>query len=83
MVFAVCFIIPFQFTRKVLQIMDTNQFLGLSKKGAQNLAEAKNMIFQLSTVDGEVFFTPPETQERTDRIYVDIEKGKVVKVLVR
>lgn len=59
-------------------------FVGMSKKGAQNKAEAENLIFRLISVDGVSFLKypteldPPE-EPRTDRICVEIENSKVVK----
>ena len=42
------------------------------------------MIFQLVRVDGEKFFDYPTdlSNPRTDRIFVEIENNKVVRVLV-
>lgn len=57
-----------------------SKFLGLSKKGAQNLAEKKNLIFRLIDVDGEEFFPEP-TEKVNDRICIWITSGKVSKVL--
>ena len=59
--------------------MNESDFLGLTKKGAQNLAEARNLIFRLIKVDGEDFLSYPE-DSRTDRVCVEIENGKVAKV---
>lgn len=60
------------------------QFISLSKKSAQNLADRYNLIFRLVSVDGEKFFGyPEETDIRTDRICVEIEKGFVIKAEIR
>ncbi len=56
--------------------MDTEKYIGLSKRNAQNLAEAQNLIFRLISVDGEPYFGMPE-DKRTDRICVEIVAGKV------
>jgi hypothetical protein len=66
-------------------VVSSDMFLNLSKQSAQNLAEAKNMIFQLVSIDGESFFSYPDSEEpvRTDRVYVEIEKGKVVKASIQ
>ncbi len=53
------------------------EFIGLSKSKAQDVAEYKSLIFRLISIDGESFFGYPE-DVRTDRICVEIEKGKVV-----
>lgn len=54
-----------------------NDFVGLSKKRAQDLAEAKNMIFRLIRVDDKNFLSYPD-DKRDDRICCEIEKEKVV-----
>ena len=59
-----------------------DEFVGLTKKGAQNLAEAKCLIFRLVSIDGETFLGYPE-DERTDRICVEIEGGKVTQASVQ
>lgn len=56
-----------------------SEFMGLSKKAAQNLAEKKNLIFRLIQVDGEEFFSEP-TEMVKDRVCIWIDKGKVSKV---
>jgi len=60
--------------------MEATDFLGLSKKSAQNLAERKNLIFRLIKVDENNFFDYPEDQ-REDRVCVEIEKNIVIKAL--
>lgn len=62
--------------------MDANQFIGMSKRRAQDLAEAKNLIFRLIRVDSEAFLPYPEDR-RDDRVCVEIEQGKVVKVSIQ
>lgn len=59
--------------------MKEEDFIGLDKKSAQNLAERKNLIFRLLSVDGEPYFSMPE-DKRDDRVCVEIEKNKVIKV---
>lgn len=59
-----------------------SDFLGLTKKGAQNLAEARNMIFRLIRIDAEHYYKYPKDvpeETRTDRICVEIDDGKVSK----
>ena len=62
--------------------MEANQFLGMSKKRAQDMAEGKNMIFRLIRIDGENFYPYPEDQ-RTDRICVEIDNGQVTKASIQ
>lgn len=57
----------------------TDKFCGLGKKDAQNLAEAYNLIFRLIRIDDRNMFSYPE-DSRTDRVCVEIDKGKVSKV---
>jgi hypothetical protein len=66
-------------------VVSSDIFLGLTKQSAQSLSEAKNMIFQLVSIDGEQFFSYPNAEEpiRTDRVYVEIIKGKVVKASIQ
>ena len=61
---------------------NASDFINLSKKAAQNLAEAKYMIFRLISVDGEPFLAYPE-DKRDDRVCVEIEKEKVVKASIQ
>ena len=56
--------------------MQAQDFLGMTKKDAQNRAEESNLIFRLIRVDGEIFFAYPE-DVRTDRLCVEIDDGKV------
>lgn len=62
--------------------MNADKFLGLTKKGAQNLAESSNLIFRLIKVDGQDFLAYPD-DERTDRVCVEIENGKVTKANIQ
>ncbi|CAB4196739.1 hypothetical protein UFOVP1290_259 [uncultured Caudovirales phage] len=59
--------------------MKEEDFIGLDKKRAQDLAERKNLIFRLLSVDGDPYFSMPE-DKRDDRVCVEIEKSKVTKV---
>ena len=56
--------------------MKSEEFLGLTKKGAQEKAEAKNFIFRLIRKDEQTFFSYP-TDVRTDRVCIEIDKGTV------
>ena len=58
-----------------------SQFIGLSKKHAQDLAEAKNMLFRLIRSDDEDFFSYP-MDERQDRICVELDSGLVSRARV-
>ena len=57
-------------------------FLGKTKKSAQDFAEARYMIFRLIKVDGESFFPYPD-DSRADRVCVELEGGKVVKAVIQ
>ena len=59
-------------------------FLNLSKKKAQDLAEARNMVFQLVRKDDERYFNYPTdaSDVRLDRIYVEIDNGLVTKAKI-
>lgn len=59
-----------------------NDFLGMTKKAAQNAAEAKNMIFRLVSVDGEKYLGYPDDR-RSDRVCVEVTDGKVTSAVVR
>jgi hypothetical protein len=62
--------------------MSADMFISLTKKGGQDLAEAKNMIFRLLSIDGEPYFSLPE-DTRTDRVCVDLIGGKIVKAVIQ
>jgi len=62
--------------------MKVEDFLGLSKKRAQDLAESKNLIFRLIKIDDENFLSYPE-DVRDDRLCVEIEKGQVKKASIQ
>ena len=62
--------------------MQANDFMGLTKKGAQNKAEALNLIFRLIRVDATTFFDYPE-DKREDRVCVEIDNGSVTKVSIQ
>jgi hypothetical protein len=62
--------------------MNADQFIGLTKKRAQDFAESKNMIFRLISIDGEPFFSYPE-DVRQDRVCVEIVSSLVVKASIQ
>lgn len=60
----------------------SHEYLGLTKKAAQNLAEKRGLIFRLISVDGEGFLPYPD-DARDDRVCVEIQGGQVTKATVR
>lgn len=66
------------FLSGVQSMAGSNDFVGMTKKGAQNLAEARNLVFRLVSVDGEKYLGYPEDL-RDDRLCVEIVDGKVAK----
>ncbi len=62
--------------------MRAEDFIGLTKKTAQNKAEESNYIFRLIRIDGEPFLSWPE-DVRSDRLCVEIDNGKVTKAVVQ
>lgn len=59
-----------------------NDFIGLTKKDSQNLAEASNLIYRLIRVDSEKYLEYPE-EKRNDRVCVEIDSGKVSKASIQ
>jgi len=57
-------------------------FVGKSKQGSQDLAEARNLVWRPISVDGEPFFSYPD-EIRNDRVCVELMNGKVVKATIR
>lgn len=58
--------------------MKSEDFLGLTKKGSMDKAEAKNFIFRLIRIDDKSFFSYPDPdKQRTDRVCIEIDKGAV------
>ena len=62
--------------------MNSESFVGLPKKDAQNLAEMHNLIFRLIRVDNKNMFSYPE-DIRDDRVCVELDKGKVTKAVLQ
>jgi hypothetical protein len=52
------------------------EFVGLSKKDAQNKAEMNNLIFRLIRVDARWLQSYPD-DVREDRVCIEIDKNKV------
>jgi len=63
-------------------VKEANEFVGMGKRPAQNLAESKGYIFRLVSVDGEQVLGYPEDQ-RDDRVCVEVVATKVVKAVIR
>ncbi len=59
--------------------MKSEDYLGLTKKAAQNKAEQQNLIFRLIRINDKLYFDYPE-DTRSDRVCVEIDNDKVVKV---
>jgi hypothetical protein len=55
-------------------------YMGKTKNGAQNKAEAQSMVFRLIRIDDRNFFDYPE-DTRTDRVCVELDNGEVTKVV--
>lgn len=53
-----------------------DEYINLSKTAAHDLAERRNMIFWLVSVDGERRLGDPPDQ-REDRVCIELVKGKV------
>jgi hypothetical protein len=62
--------------------MEAINFVGLSKKEAQDLADQLNLIFRLIRVDEKNTQNYPE-DEREDRICIEIDKGKISKAVLQ
>lgn len=62
--------------------MNAQEFMGLTKKRSQDLAEKRNLIFYLIRSDNEMFLPYP-TDKRDDRICVELENGKVVQAVIQ
>ena len=63
--------------------MDAEQFVGLSKHQVYGLSEKLGLIPQLVRIDERSFLEYPEPEnERNDRVYVEIDKGKVTQARI-
>ena len=62
--------------------MNSYDFMGLTKKECQDLCEQRNLIFRLISKDGDIYLPYPEDR-RTDRVCVELEAGKVTKVVLQ
>ena len=61
---------------------NANDFLGLTKKRAQDKAEALSLVFRLMRIDEEQFLPYPE-DNFPDRICVEIDKSVVTKATLQ
>ena len=61
--------------------INSEKYLGLNKKQAQNLAEKDGVIFRLISIDGKPFFSYPE-DTRDDRVCIELENDKVTKATI-
>lgn len=61
--------------------MDVKEFIGLTKKSAQNKADAMSLTFRLIRIDNQEFFKMPE-EAREDRICIEIDRGEVTKAII-
>ena len=59
-----------------------NEFLGLTKKQAQNKAEAKNFIFRLIRINNDNYMSYPD-DVRQDRVCIEIDAGAVSKATIQ
>lgn len=57
------------------------QFIGLTKKRAQDLADKNNLIFWLVRIDGVDFLGEPK-DIRDDRICVELNKCEIIKATI-
>lgn len=62
--------------------MKSEDFIGLTKKGAMDKAEAKNFIFRLIRINEKNFFSYP-SDTRTDRVCIEIDNGAVSKATIQ
>lgn len=63
--------------------MTADDFLGLSKRSAQDKAEQLNLIFRLVSVDGVDFLGLPTDDARTDRICIVMFGGVVTQATIQ
>lgn len=57
-------------------------YIGLTKRSSQDKAERDSLVFRLIRIDKEDFLSYPD-DERTDRICVEIDDGKVSKATIK
>lgn len=65
-------------------MVKSEDFIGLTKKGSQDKAEAKNLIYRLIRVDDKSFFSYPDIdKQRADRVCIEIDNGAVTKATIQ
>lgn len=57
-------------------------YIGLTKRGAQDKAEKDSFVFRLIRIGKEDFLPYPD-DDRTDRVCVEIDDGKVSKATIK
>lgn len=57
--------------------MKASEFVGLTKKAAQDKAERANLIFRHVSADGESYLGAPSDPGRDDRVCIETVNGKV------
>ena len=62
--------------------MKAEDFVGLTRTGAEDMADRLGFIYRLISVDGEPYFSYPE-DHRDDRVCVEVERGKVAKASIQ
>lgn len=58
-----------------------NDFIGQTKKGSQNIAEARGLVYRLIRIDRESYMPYPD-DIRDDRVCIEIDNGKVSKAKI-
>jgi hypothetical protein len=62
-------------------MIDSNVFLGLTKKSGQNKAEVLNLLFHLVRIDKEAYLEFPK-EKRDDRVCIEIDNGQITKATI-
>ena len=62
--------------------MNTDVFIGMGKRRAQNEAETRSLVFHLVSVDGTTILGYPAGAAREDRVLVEIVNDKVSKAVL-
>jgi hypothetical protein len=57
-------------------------YVGMTKKGAQNKAEMEGLIFRLIRIDDTPFLPYPD-DVRADRLCVELDNGEVTKASIQ
>lgn len=62
-------------------MINTNRYIGIGKRHAQNLAEHDNLVFRLVSANGETILGVPDNVQ-VDRLCVIIENDRVAKAWI-